>query len=132
MKLTLIEVLLHILEAFIAIWCIDLFIEIPEASRLIYSIPIVVCTWLIVNSILYKRLEFFPLFLPTCPHCLKKESYSIISSSGDVTESQCQGCEGKFSVRWKGKRNDSEGVTELICKNQYLGFYKTVKIKKNS
>ena len=102
----------------------------PEYVSLLFQCVAAVVTYVVVASFLYRRMLFWPLLSPICPHCGARPGAFGITGRWPIFTMSCGSCDGQTELRMY-KTDDSDGESRLPCLQlgwpYFLGWYRRVR-----
>jgi hypothetical protein len=132
-RLTLIDLLILVALVLVGSALVRLVIpsgQFPEYVFLVFQIGAAVVTYVVVASFIYRRMLFWPLLFPVCPHCGKRPGTFEITGTWPILTMSCGSCDGKTELSmYKVDNSDGDSKLPRLQLNwpYFLGWYKRVR-----
>jgi hypothetical protein len=102
----------------------------PEHVYLLLQSGAAVAAYVVGASFIYRRMLFWPLLSPTCPHCGKRPDAFEITGTWPTFTMSCGSCRGQTELRMH-QVDRPEGDSKLPCFQlkwpYFLGWYRRVR-----
>jgi hypothetical protein len=132
-RLSLIDLLIWVAFAFFGFSIVQLIVpseRFPEYILLLFQCGTAVVTYVVGASFIYRRMLFWPLLSPICPHCRKRPHTFEITGTWPIFTISCGFCNGQTELRMH-KMDNSDGDGKLLCLQlnwpYFLGCYKRIR-----
>lgn len=133
MRLSLIDLLIWAAFAFLGFALVRLVVpsgRFPEYVFLLFQSGAAVVAYVIGASFIYRRMLFWPLLSPICPHCRNRPHAFEITGTWPIFTMSCGSCDGRAELRMH-KVDDSGADGTLPCLQlswpYFLGWYKRIR-----
>jgi hypothetical protein len=133
MRLTLIDLLIWAAFVFLGLAVARLAIpsgRFPQHVSLLFQFGAAVAAYVVGASFIYRRMLFWPLLSPVCPHCTTRPDAFGITGTWPVLTMSCGSCHGQTELRMY-KVDGSHGDSKLPCLQlkwpYFLGWYKRIR-----
>lgn len=104
--------------------------QLPRYAVLLIQAAAGVVTYVVIASFIYRRMLFWPLLFPVCPHCRKQPRSFEATGAWPTFTMSCGSCNGQTELRMHAV-NDADADHQLPCLQlrwpYFLGWYKRVR-----
>jgi hypothetical protein len=132
-RLSLIDLLLWAAFAFFGFALVRMVVpsgRFPEYVFLLFQLGAAVVAYVFGASLIYRRMLFWPMLSPICPHCGRRPQSIDIAGTWPVFTMSCGLCDGQTELRM-GKVKDAAEGRERPCLQlkwpYFLGWYKRIR-----